>query len=222
MKIGVAIPCYKGHIIRLFELLDSIEKQTRHPDKVVVSCSSTSEFLNSKDYSFPLQIIITEQHKNAAQNRNIAITKLSDMDYITFIDADDTMHPQRIEILLKVFEEHDCDVILHNFFMNSNESNEFIKIENIQVKPNSLKQCWSDRIVHKDTDNNTHHIHHGQVTLKRYILDKVNFPEEVEFNWREDSVFCHKVFGLENIKNAYIVNELSYYSPSKTGGFIYL
>ena len=63
MKIGVAIPCYKGHIIRLFELLDSIEKQTRHPDKVVVSCSSTSEFLNSKDYSFPLQIIITEQHK---------------------------------------------------------------------------------------------------------------------------------------------------------------
>ena len=135
------------------------------------------------------------------------------MDYITFIDADDTMHPQRIEILLKVFEGHDCDVILHNFFINSNEFN---KIENIQVKPNSLKQSWSGCIVHKDTDNNTHHIHHSQVTLKRYILDKVNFPEEVEFNRREDCLFCHKVFGLENIKNAYIVNELSYYNPSNT------
>ena len=37
MKIGVAIPCYYGHIQRLYDLLDSIEKQTIIPDKVVVS-----------------------------------------------------------------------------------------------------------------------------------------------------------------------------------------
>ena len=109
MKIGVAIPAYIGHINRLFELLDSIEKQTRLPDKVVVSCSSTREFNNNKTYSFPLQIIVTEERQNAAQNRNIAASNLMDMDFITFIDADDIMHPQRVEVLLKVFEVYDVE-----------------------------------------------------------------------------------------------------------------
>jgi len=214
MKIGVAIPCYKGHIEKLFELLDSIEKQTRVPDKVVVSCSSTDDFIYCKEYNFPLEIIITSEKKNAAQNRNIAISRLTNMDYITFIDADDIMHFQRIEILLKVFEEHDSDVILHNFVMNNNE---FKRIEDIQVLNDSLMQCESGCLRHnKNNYNNIYHIHHSQVTVKKHILDKVNFPEETEFNRREDCVFCHRVFGLENIKHAYIVNELSYYNPSNT------
>ena len=49
MKIGVAVPCYYGHIQRLYELLDSIEKQTILPDKVVVNSSSTSVFKFNKD-----------------------------------------------------------------------------------------------------------------------------------------------------------------------------
>jgi len=214
MKIGVAIPCYKGHIDKLFELLDSIEKQTRVPDKVVVSCSSTDDFIQCKEYNFPLEIVITSEKKNAGQNRNIAISRLTNMDYITFIDADDIMHFQRIEILLKVFQYYDSDIILHNFFINKNE---FKRIEDIQIIHNSLTQCDSGCLIHKDfSNNNIYHIHHSQPTLKKYILDKIKFPEETEFNRREDSIFCHRVFGLENIKNAYIINELSYYSPSNT------
>ena len=208
MKIGVAIPAYIGHINRLFELLDSIEKQTRLPDKVVVSCSSTREF-NNKTYSFPLQIIVTEERKNAAQNRNIAASNLMDMDFITFIDADDIMHPQRIEVLLKVFEVYDVDIILHTFISN----NEFEKLETINVRLNSLVKCITGCIRHSDANFcNLEIIHHGQATVKRYILDKVKFPEEDAFLTREDSTFCHRVFELGNIQNAYIVN------PA-TGGF---
>ena len=215
MKIGVAIPAYIGHINRLFELLDSIEKQTRLPDKVVVSCSSTREF-NNKTYSFPLQIILTEERQNAAQNRNIAASNLMDMDFITFIDADDIMHPQRIEVLLKVFEVYDVDIILHTFISN----NEFEKLETINVRLNSLVKCITGCIRHSDANFcNLEIIHHGQATVKRYILDKVKFPEEDAFLTREDSTFCHRVFELGNIQNAYIVNPLSLYKPSATGGF---
>ena len=44
MKLGVAIPCYCGHINNLFTLLDSIDSQTILPNKVVVSSSSTNSF----------------------------------------------------------------------------------------------------------------------------------------------------------------------------------
>jgi glycosyltransferase involved in cell wall biosynthesis len=112
MKIGVAVPCYIGHVNQLLHLLDSLENQTVLPDKVVVSSSSTEELHICKKYSFPLAIITCINKKNAAENRNIAASKLLDMDYITFFDADDIMHPQRIEILHKVINENQSDIIL--------------------------------------------------------------------------------------------------------------
>jgi glycosyltransferase involved in cell wall biosynthesis len=225
MKIGVAIPSYVGHIVPLFKLLDSIQNQTVIPDKVVVSCSSTKKSDFELDcylekfqrYSFYLEIITTEEKKSAAQNRNIAASKLSDMDYITFIDADDVMHPQRIEILLKVFHEHGSDIILHNYFIDVTFEKElFKKIEttDIIVRANSLRQHWSGCIEHINYVEEG--IHHSQVSVKNEIFNKIKFPEEVEFNRKEDCIFCHRVFNLPNIKNSYIANKLSYYAPSNT------
>lgn len=221
MKIGVAIPCYYGHIQRLYDLLDSIEKQTIIPDKVVVSSSSTSEFKSNKIYNYQLEVIVTEDKQNASKNRNIAASKLNDMDYITFIDADDIMHPQRIEFILKGFQMYDSDIILHNYFESSNvpsdnffESNKEIKILT-HTLARSLSGCITQINGYSDRVDK---IHHGQVTVKREVFEQVQFPEEREFETKEDSVFCYRVFSLPNIKHAYIQNELSYYNPSHTGG----
>jgi hypothetical protein len=229
MKIGIAIPAYNGHIEPLFNLLDSIQKQTMVPDKVVVSCSSTknSDFDNYFEkiinYTFDLEIITSEDKKCAAENRNIAASKLKDVDYISFIDADDIMHPQRTEILLKTFQENDTDIILHNYFNyenrehNEDNENDFIKnIETCIVRTNSLKQCYSGCIAHKIYYNSNDKIHHGHVSIKHDIFNKIQFPEEPEFYRKEDCVFCYRVFSLPNIKDAYIADELSYYKPSNT------
>jgi len=228
MKIGVAIPCYIGHIELLFKLLDSIQNQTRLPDKVVVSCSSTkttdfeldlySEKI--KNYTFFLQIITNEEKKNAAENRNIAAYNLLDMDYITFIDADDVMHMQRIELLLKVFQEHDSDVIMHNFFdfeYNNNISMNKIENNDITARFNSLNPSYyGGCLKHNDNNNNDDGIHHGHISIKRTIFDIVKFPEESQCYGMEDSIYCHKVFSIPNIKNSYIANKLTYYKSSAT------
>uniref|UniRef100_A0A6C0JEI8 Glycosyltransferase 2-like domain-containing protein n=1 Tax=viral metagenome TaxID=1070528 RepID=A0A6C0JEI8_9ZZZZ len=224
MKIGVAIPAYNGHIEQLFNLLDSIQNQTVLPDKVVVSCSSTkdSDFQlelyseKLKQYTFFLEILTTEEKKCAAENRNIAASKLSDMDYITFIDADDVMHPQRIEILLKVFQEHDSDIILHNYYNGEIVDNILQKIENCSVRNNSLKQCYSGCITHKIYNNTDDKIHHGHVSVKQSVFNQIQFPEEPQFYTKEDCVFCYRVFSIPNIKNSYIADELTYYKPSNT------
>jgi glycosyltransferase involved in cell wall biosynthesis len=217
MKIGVAIPCYHGHIPALLELLDNLKKQTRLPDKVAISCSSTNEFPKLKNYGFSIETVVTKDKKSAAENRNIASSKLMDMDYITFFDADDLMHPQRIEILCMVCQNSNPDIILHNYHNETymlDVSPE--PIDNIDVKKNSLCQCYSGCVRHRE-----HHygdIHHGHATVKRNILEVVRFPEEIEYHTKEDSVFCNRVVGLPNIETAYIVNKLSYYKPSRTGG----
>jgi len=226
MKIGVAIPSYIGHIDPLFKLLDSIQNQTIIPNKVVVSCSSTKKsdfefqcyFEKLQQYTFSLEIITSEEKKNAAQNRNIAASKLSDMDYITFIDADDIMHPQRIEILLKAFQEHDSDIILHNYYNIEILDNITKKLETdeIDIRANSLKQCQSGCITHKIYHNTNDKIHHGHVSIKQTIFNQIQFPEEPEFYTKEDCVFCYRVFSLQNIKDSYIANELTYYKPSNT------
>lgn len=222
MKIGVAVPAYVGHIDSLFKLLDSIQNQTCLPDKVAVSCSSTKKSHldlydeKIKQYTFPLQIITSEEKKCAAQNRNIAAFNLTDVNFITFIDADDIMHPQRIEILVNVFKEHDCDIILHNY--SNLEPLDDILVKKIDkndiiVKVNSLEQCYSGCIRHKIYGEK---IHHGHVSVKQTIFNAVTFPEEPEFYRKEDCVFCYRVFSLPNIKNAYISNELTFYTPSNT------
>ena len=211
MRIGIAIPCYIGHIDQLQVLLDSIAKQTRQPDKVVVSCSSTDQIpIDFPKYDFDLQIICTRDIKNPSQNRNIAARHL-DTDAITFFDADDTMHPQRLEFIEQAFLKG-ADIVLHNFETNHEEITLFAESN---ISYNCLCQCASGCIRHINW-NNYDKIHHAHVSIKRELLEQVQFDEGPNGIGKEDCVFCWSVFACPNITNAYISNKLSLYVPSGT------
>ena len=227
MKIGVVVPCFSGHIPHLMCLLDSIEMQTRKPDKVVVSCSSTADSIPlPKTYSFPLVILVTKDKKNAAQNRNIAgkwlLQDEEHIDYITFMDADDIMHPQRIEILVHVFQTYNPDIILHNFLLGGKECSSVYNMERIEegyinIRINALMQCSSGCIRHKDFYKYIgQRIHHSQSSVPRHIFEAVKYPEQQEYFGREDCVFCYRVFERENMQTVYIANPLSLYCESGT------
>jgi len=115
MKIGVCIPCHSPYVQYLERLLYSIEKQTVQPYIVCISLSGI-ETIPSYSTTLNLKLIHTSENKNAGQNRNIAALEIyKNVDVISFIDADDYMHPRRLESLHAVFSQNMCDVFLHAF-----------------------------------------------------------------------------------------------------------
>jgi glycosyltransferase involved in cell wall biosynthesis len=209
MRIGVAIPCYIKHITKCLELLDSINAQTRLPDEVVVSCSSTvQDQFPIHEYKFQLQVLTTEERKNSSMNRNIAASTLT-TDIICFFDADDLMHPQRLEAIEKAFLEG-SDVVLHSYYINKECDQPFPILSDFTLKSNILFRCISGCIKTYDLER----IHHGHVSVSKEIYEQLKFPEEHEYQTREDCVFCYRVFSLPNIRSSYIPHPLSKYIGS--------
>lgn len=215
MSLAVCIPCYKYHLPHLKRCLDSIEDQTVKPDAVFVSCSSSTEndiaefYRNNDDYSFPYRIIQHESRKNAAENRNIAAKHVS-QDYITFFDADDVMHPQRIEILKTGLSMHPkTHIFLHSYYTKEECNLMFPQYNNVVFEENRLARAPSGCAVHTVKWNSR--IHHSQVTVKRAIWEQVKFREDTPYERREDAVFCGDVLALPGIQSLYCPDALSKY-----------
>lgn len=216
--LGVAIPCYSKHIPKLLELLDSIDAQTRKPDVVSISCSSTAEgdFPKLKDYGFAVLVHTTPERRNAGQNRNTAAYRLS-TDIISFFDADDHMHPQRIEGLIAAFSKP-CDIALHSFFEEKDALTEYPHINQFLILHNHLVRCSSGCIILdskvRDRLTSPAHIHHAHVTVRREIFELSPFTGAKENDLKDDCVFCYKIFSMPGIQSAYLLHPLSKYIPT--------
>jgi hypothetical protein len=211
--LGVAVPCYKYHIPVLKRLFESIEQQTVKPDFVCVSCSSSTEQdIPIYNYSFPITFLIAENRQNAAENRNIAAKKLIEKgcDYISFFDADDVMHKQRIEAIKIAFNTN-VKIVLHSYLIGTaNEKLEEYK--KFDYLLNQLAKAPSGcAYVINDLGKP---IHHSQVSVHKSVMDVIQFREDKIYERREDSLFCGdalQYFGNNNLNNCYICNPLSIY-----------
>lgn len=216
--IGVAVPCYHGHVRILQNLLDSIEKQTRKPDMVVVSCSGVSDKdvpYRQENYSFPLKIVTTILKLSSAQNRNIAVDNL-DTHIVSFIDADDQMHPQRIEILERAFQENDIVLLLHNFTKGFDNPDIIYDINNIPIHFGKLGYYYDHYLKFGGEGDVTN----GHTTVLKDILNKVKFRESPHFYGKEDSVFNTDVIKLFPTKVVHCPLNLSKVVPSNTLSFV--
>lgn len=219
--VGVAIPCFKGHIQYLNRLFDSIQSQTVLPNMVVVSCSSSYEDELNKEfdgssYSFPFKIIIINEYRNPAQNRNESSRAL-DTDVISYFDADDIMHPQRIECIRQCFTQiTHCKIMFH---ANSNKD-ETIKYNNFEYRIGILKKndIWGcvQNIQNPYDRDIKENITIGHCSIKSSVFKEVKYNEDNSLRDRDDTLFCVEVLEKYPHENAYSPLILSKYIPSRT------
>eukprot|EP00300_Choanocystis_sp_HF-7_P030435 c39274_g1_i1.p1 GENE.c39274_g1_i1~~c39274_g1_i1.p1 ORF type:complete len:312 (+),score=49.24 c39274_g1_i1:29-964(+) len=228
--ISVCIPCIPRDVGVLPRLLDSIKRQTAAPKEVIISLSETSDsrarqLSENLNTIMPVMVINTESPSFAGQNRNRAAA-FATAEYVTFIDADDEMHPQRLELIATFLKESGARCMVHGFSVMTNLSEHYslsnarvvrgseiyqgiLKVENtstIDIKPRGL---------HIKNKLNSFAAHHGHPSCQAQVFKDVSFPDVPR---GQDSMFLRTIllrFGDHDDTLEFLDLPLSIYHPSE-------
>jgi glycosyltransferase involved in cell wall biosynthesis len=112
VKLSIIIPHWNCYNL-LEKLLDELSIQFITDDvEIIVVDDSNEERLD--EYTNIANIIHNEQRVGLSKARNIGLD-LAKGKYVAFIDADDMVTNDYMEVLLKAIDEHDDDIILFNW-----------------------------------------------------------------------------------------------------------
>lgn len=221
----IGVPCIPEDIEKLENLVKNINKQTKQPLEIIISLSETNinkgrqiETKLNKHSNVPIKIITSENKKFAGENRNTVIENTNG-NIIAFVDADDTMHPKRIEIIDKIFKDekikgNDPIGILHGYHIKETGFDTNYKIWD-------GKKLYNYHKNHPPTKERTHllndtweeNIQHGHIVIKKNIplrYTNMRRGQDVEF---VRNVLNY--YGPTNNNLCYTTAKLTIYSPRK-------
>jgi hypothetical protein len=123
--VSLCVPCIPRDIQHLERLLRGVQRQTRPPREVIIAISETSEQSGRElqqrlSNIYPVIVTTTTARQFAGENRNRAVA-LATSPIVSFIDADDEIHPQRLEVISDMIVETRAKCIVHSFVWNGHE-----------------------------------------------------------------------------------------------------
>jgi len=106
-KVSLIIPCYRG-ANTLNRAIKSVLAQTRPVDEIIVvnDCSPEADEIERVLLQYP-NVVYAKNAVNLglAATRNKGVSVASG-DIVCFLDVDDELHPQKIELQLNIFREN--------------------------------------------------------------------------------------------------------------------
>lgn len=210
-SLSIVIPCYPPHARFLLRALQSIAGQTLKPLETLIGLSETSEAEAQRLSAYlsritPCKVIPSEQKCLPAANRNRAMQQAAG-DLVVFMDADDTMHPQKLEIVEYFAVKTQCKLLLHGYLQSSFDypwyspaelkwvgSEEILRATfgspaqrnlNSETGPQSETNCYA---------GGDYEVMHSCAAVTRDVLKRiqyVNLPSDTRLC--EDGRFCRDV-----------------------------
>ncbi len=138
LKISVIIPVYNAQDL-VEETVNSVLNQTLPPDEIILVNDG------SKDTSWNILQELASKHNKIKvfnqQNAGPAVTRNRGVDFaenewICFVDADDLLHPQRLEIAAEFSQNVDSVICDMSVFDNSSiPANKIIEVSEVSYLP---------------------------------------------------------------------------------------
>ena len=180
-KISVLLPVKNGEKY-ISEALESILKQTYQDFEILVYNDNSSDFTLDviQSYDDP-RIIIFNSKDGFIANLNSGIRE-SRGEYIARMDADDIMHPSRLETQLRIMDALNVDICSSWLLVFGERINNYIQDyeKRAGVIKNSLQEL-----------SKTNFVAHSSVMLRKNFLLKhdlkyVNYPHAEDYKlWSE-------------------------------------
>lgn len=215
-KISVIIPVFNVESY-IRESLDSLLDQTYDNWEAVVvddgSTDSSSKILSEYANKDQRIVVIRQENSGVSGARNAALKKLTG-DYVLFLDPDDFIHPQLMEIALSNIKKYNTALIVfgaQKFYRNT-------KVEPSRAKLDQGVFCDIGRIdLFSLMFNERHHSKYckgGYVYTKLYkkeLLDNCFFNDELSYY--EDELYCNQIYNRldSKFRTVYIDHPLYFY-----------
>ena len=205
--ISIIIPVYNAEKF-ISKCLDSILAQTYK--NIEILCINDGSKDNSleilREYSKKDNRILIVDKKNAGVSaaRNDGIIK-STGDYIMFVDADDWLESNAIEMLYNTLIRENVDVVRGNYYRNiTYDKFDYIgdmdNLKNIKIfLTEAMNRAY---VIQKFMDKKLHSFIWLFLIKKESVLKTSLFKTDVFL--MEDTIFCMELF--ENIESIYFLN----------------
>ncbi len=213
--ISIIIPCYNATKY-LPACIDSLKKQTiglEHLQFIFIDDASSDDtftILSNFESDFPNQTILLPLPQNQGQGfaRNLALSYATGI-YILYVDADDTIVPYALELLLQHAQKLNCDILEFDFVRTEegwlDKSDAFASnVSSYQVTDNISRQIFCTSVPRFGTICNK--------LYRREFLTEHQI-QNAEYLVHEDTLFS-QLASLYAMHYAYLPVPLYFYRPN--------
>lgn len=213
-KVSVIVPIYNVEKY-LQQSIDSICKQTyKHLEIILINDGSSdrSKIICDKNSLMDDRILVIHKENGGLSSaRNVGLDIASGK-YIAFIDADDTIHPRFIEILVGLCEQFECDIAQCDFLTVANESLKLPLNPQRSLVFYSGKQAVSEMCVGRDDVKFS--VTWNKI-YRRTLFNGIRYPLGMI---HEDEFVTYKI--IWKAKKMVITNRYLYYYLQRSGSIM--
>lgn len=181
-KISVIVPAYNTEKY-IERCLRSIIKQTYQNIEIIIvddgSIDRTVEFCMRYQQIDSRIVVLTKKNGGAGSVRNLGLKNASG-DYISFIDSDDYVEEQMLEVLVRLLEDNNADISFCGVYTNPSEKSDSDEVI-----------CYDKKTALNNLLNETILSYPVNKIYRKELWDGVCFPENMTF---EDLYIMPEIF----------------------------
>ena len=185
MRVALVVASY-GRPELICELLKTLEKQTRHPDEVVLSITNAQNDMHEVNSS-RLNVSVVLGPAGACAQRNTALAFLHDRaDIILFIDDDFWMYETYVEELEHIFSEDGSVVATTGFVLADGATTSGISIDSAE----ELLTCHGAELNVPEKVKQVADTYGCNMAFRASAIRDLKFDERLPlYGWQEDVDF---------------------------------